>query len=209
VSTPPQSSAPTPAGGPGPWTGTPFGQPYPPQVNRDDQTSVADRVVFALASMLGGVVAGFAGGAVWAAVADPPMALVTKQGVFFGSEVGYDHRVAVTLWFLVVGILGGVAAGVVVGWLGRKHGPAAVVAAVLMSAVASGLSAWSGIHVFGPNVDDALAGASPGDQVKTALSITSDVAYLGWPIGALLGVLLITAVWPTDRRPYGHNDGAQ
>jgi hypothetical protein len=208
VSTPPQSPAPTPAGGPSPWTGTPYGQPYPPQVSRDE-TSGADRVVFALASMLGGVVAGFVGGAVWAALADPPTAVVTRDGVFFVSEIAYDHRVAVTLWFLVAGVLGGLVAGVVVGWLGRKHGPAAVVAAVLMSAVASALSAWSGIHVFGPNADDALAAASPGDQVTTALSITSDVAYLGWPIGALIGVLLITAVWPSERGPYGHNDGTQ
>jgi hypothetical protein len=185
---------------PAPWTGAPFGQSQPPpQINRDDeQSSAADQIVFTVASMLGGVVAGFAGGAVWSAIADPPKALVTRQGVFLASEVGYDHRAVETLWFLVVGILGGIVAGAVIGLLGRRHGAVTVVAAVLMGAVASGLAAWSGIHVFGPDLGSQLADAAPGDQVQTALTVTSDVAYLGWAIGALIGLLAATAALPRE-----------
>jgi hypothetical protein len=135
---------------------------------------------------------------VWAAIADPPYALVTRQGVFLASEVGYDHRAVETLWFLVVGILGGIIAGAVIGLLGRRHGRVTVVAAVLMGAVATGLAAWSGIHVFGPDLGSQLADAAPGDQVQTALTVTSDVAYLGWAIGALLGLLAATAALPSD-----------
>jgi ribose/xylose/arabinose/galactoside ABC-type transport system permease subunit len=198
VSTHPQPPAAAPGGGPGPWTGAPFGQPYPSQVSRDDQqSSGADQVVFSIASMLGGVVAGFAGGAAWAALADPPKALITQRGAFLVSEVSYDHQVTVTLWFLVVGIVGGLVVGAVIGLLGRRHGLAVVVAAILMSAVATGLAAWSGINVFGPDGPQPHGG-SPGDLVPTALSITSDVAYLGWPIGALIGVLLATAVLPNS-----------
>jgi hypothetical protein len=198
VSTHPQPPGPAPGGGPGPWTGAPFGQPYPSQISRDDQqSSGADQIVFAVASILGGVVAGFAGGAAWAALADPPKALITQRGAFLVSEVSYDHQVTVTLWFLVVGIVGGLVAGAVIGLLGRRLGPVAVGAAVLMSAVATGLAAWSGIHAFGPDGPQPHAG-SPGDLVPTALSITSDVAYLGWPIGAMLGVLIATALLPTS-----------
>jgi hypothetical protein len=194
VSTHPQP--PAPGGGPAPWTGAPFGATSPPQVSLDDEeTSGADRVVFLLASVLGGVIAGFAGGALWAALADPPKALITGQGAFLVSELSYNARVTVTLWFLAVGVLGGIVGGAVIGLLGRRHGPASVVASLLMSAVASGLAAWSGIHVFGPDGPQPHSGA-PGDYVTTALAITSDVAYLGWPIGALLGVLLVTAVLP-------------
>lgn len=183
---------------PAPWTGAPYGdRPPPPQINRDDEeSSVADQIVFTVSSMLGGVAAGFAGGAVWAAVADPPMADVTRQGVFLASEVGYDHRAVETLWFLVVGILGGIVAGAVVGLIGRRHGSVTVVAAILMSAVAAGLAAWSGIHVFGPDLGTQLTDASPGDQVRTALTVTSDVAYLGWSIGALIGLVGATAALP-------------
>jgi predicted lipid-binding transport protein (Tim44 family) len=183
---------------PAPWTGAPFGQPQPPpQINRDDeQSSAADQIVFAVSSMLGGVAAGFAGGAVWAAVADPPMAVVTRQGVFLASEVGYDHRAVETLWFLVVGLVGGLLAGALIGLIGRRHGAVTVVAVVLMGAVATGLAAWSGIHVFGPDLGSQLANASPGDQVRTTLTVTSDVAYLGWSIGALIGLLAATAALP-------------
>jgi hypothetical protein len=206
VSTHPQSPVPAPGGGPAPWSGVPFGQPYPPQVSRDDeQSSGPDQIVFTVASMLGGVAAGFAGGAVWEKLADPPLALVTRQGVFLASEAGYDHRVVETLWFFVVGIVGGIVVGAVVGLIGRRHGVVAVVAAALMSAVASGLAAWSGIHVFGPDVSSQLAGAGPGDQVRTALTIGSDVAYLGWPIGALIGVLLAAAVLPGDKPKSARN----
>jgi hypothetical protein len=185
---------------PAPWTGTPFGDhPQPPQINRaDDQASTADQIVFTVASMLGGVAAGFAGGAVWAAVADPPLASVTRQGVFLASEAGYNQRVAESLWLLVVGLVGGILVGAIVGVVGRRLGLTAIVAAVAAAAVATGIAAWSGIHVFGPDLGAQLADARPGDQVRTALTVTSDVAYLGWPIGALLGLLVITALIPSS-----------
>jgi hypothetical protein len=185
---------------PAPWTGAPFGEtPQPPQISRDDHRgSGADQIVFTVASMLGGVAAGFAGGAVWSHVVDPPMAIVTRQGVFLASEIGYDHRAAETMWFLVVGVLGGIVIGVVVGLFGRRYGPVSVMAAVLSGAVATAIAAWSGIHVFGPDLGAQLADASPGDQVRTALTITSDVAYLGWPIGALIGLLAVVALLPKD-----------
>jgi hypothetical protein len=196
VSTHPQPPAAAPGGGPGPWTGAPFGEPYPSQVSRDDQqSSAADQIVFVVASMLGGVVAGLVGGWAWAALADPPKALITRRGAFLVSEVSYDHQVTVTLWFLVVGVVGGLVAGAVIGLIGRRHGPVAVVAAVLMSAVATGLAAWSGINAFGPDGPQPHASAV-GDLVPTALSISSDVAYLGWPVGAVLGVLIVTAALP-------------
>ena len=69
-------------------------------------------------------------------------------------------------------------------------------AAVSAGAVASGLAAWSGIHVFGPDLAAQLADARPGDQVQTALTVTSDIAYLGWPIGALLGLIVATSLLP-------------
>jgi hypothetical protein len=176
----------------------PYGE-QPPQVSRDDQqSSSADQIVFALASMLGGVAAGFAGGAIWAAVATTPAAIVTRRGVFLASEIGYDQRATESLWFLAVGVLGGVVAGSAVGLLGRRHGPASVVAAVLASVVAAALAAWSGIHVFGPDLTAQLAGAAPGDEVHTALVVTSDVAYLGWPIGVLIGVIIVVAALPGE-----------
>jgi hypothetical protein len=183
---------------PAPWTGAPFGEP-PPQVSRDDElSSGADQIVFVLVSMLGGVAAGFAGGAIWSAVVTPPMALVTRRGVFLASEAGYDQRAAETLWLLVIGFVGGLVVGSMIGVIGRRHGTATVIAAVSMSVIATALTAWSGIHVFGPDVGAQLAAAAPGDQVRTALTVTSDVGYLGWPIGALAGVMIAVAALPGE-----------
>lgn len=160
----------------------------------------ADRAAFVVTAILVGVAAGFAGGFVWAAVANPPEATVTRRGVFLASEVAYNAQVSASLWFLVVGVVGGVVLGLGAGLVGRKHGLATIAAAVLMCAAASGIAAWSGASVFGPDLDEQVAGAKPGDQVTTELSVGADVVYLGWPIGGLLGVFGAIACWPADRK---------
>jgi hypothetical protein len=154
-------------------------------------------------AILAGIALAFIGGFVWAKIADPPKALVTDDGVFLTGEIGYNAQVVVTLWFIVVGLIGGILSGLVVGLLGRRHGGASVVAVIVMCAVASGLGAWAGIHVFGPDMTAQVADASSGDLITTELSIGSDVAYLGWPIGGLLGAFVGIAFWPPDRKgPY-------
>ena len=154
--------------------------------------------MFTVASILGGVVAGFAGGAVWAAVADPPLALVTRDGVFLTSEVSYDHRVAETLWFLAVGVLG----GILLGRRDRPDRPATRPADCRGGRVGGrgGVRARLPGREYtssAPISQSQLADASPGDHVHTALTITADVAYLGWPIGALIGLLAVTALMPS------------
>jgi hypothetical protein len=145
------------------------------------------------------VVLAFVSGYLWALVADPPEALVTPQGVFLTDEVSFDHQVTATLWFLAIGALLGVVAGFVTTVLGRRQGLAVVVGVLAMSAVATLLGAWLGIHVFGPDPESAVQSAQPGDTVTSALEISSAVVYLGWPIGGLAGVLLGLVTWPAEK----------
>jgi hypothetical protein len=166
----------------------------------DAGPSTADRSVFFIVAVLVGVVLGFAGGFVWDRVASPPSAVVTDHGVFLTGEISYDAQVVVTLWYLVVGIVGGVLSGLVLAIVGRRFGWGVLVAVVMLCAVASAIGAWSGMHVFGPDLDAQVADARPGDTVTTALSIGSKVVYLGWPIGGLAGIVAGIALWPAERK---------
>jgi hypothetical protein len=173
---------------------------YGPQPDALPPSSGSDRIVFTIVATLAGIALGFVTGFVWDKVADPPQALVTDHGVFLTGEPSYNAQVVVTLSYLVVGFVGGVISCFVLGIVGRRHGPAVVVAVVLLCAAATGIGAWSGKHVFGPDLKSQVAAAKPGDVVTTGLSISSDVAYLGWPIGGLLGAVIGITLWPTDRK---------
>jgi hypothetical protein len=156
--------------------------------------------MFGLALLAGVGLAGI-GGFLWSVLADPPSALVTEQGPVFVSELDYDRQVVATLWFLTLGVLLGLVAGLVLGLLGRRLGVLLVAGVVLMTVVASGLSAWLGEHLFGPDADAALAAASVGDSVTVALTIGSDVAYLGWPVGGLAGLFVAALTWKVAKPP--------
>lgn len=195
--------------GPGPYPPPgspiqPFGsyQPpglYPPQVSVDDSSSGTDQVVFAVVCLLAGVALGFATGWLWAQLADPPTALVTDQGVFVkGGESAYDQRAVETLWFMAVTAGVGLLAGFIATVVGRRHGVATVVAVIAMSAVAGWLSGWSGVHLFGPDAEAELATAVVGDTITSGLDIGTWIAYLGWPIGALLGTVIGISLWRRD-----------
>jgi hypothetical protein len=182
--------------------------PYPPgsypiygsQVDSTPDSSGSDQAAFVIVAMLIGVAIGFLGGWVWAEVADPPQLVVANGGAYLSGELAYDAQVVVTLWFLVVGVVGGAVTGFFTGLAGRRHGAATVVAVLALTVIASALSAWVGIHVFGPDLTAELAGAKVGDLVTAQLSISTAVAYLGWPIGGLLGALAGVAFWPPERK---------
>jgi hypothetical protein len=158
--------------------------------------------LFVIGAIFGGLVAAPVAALGWAHLANPPTALVTRRGVFITGEANYNQQVSVTLWFLLIGVVLGFVCGLVVAWLGRRLGVVTVIAVFLLCAVASGVSAWLGAGVFGPDLDAQLAGARVGDLVASELSITSEVAYLGWPMGGMLGVLAGIALnCPLSRVP--------
>ncbi len=157
--------------------------------------------MFVAIAALAGVILGVLGGWLWSVVADPPVGVLTDKGVFLTEERAYDQQVVMTLWFLVVGVGLGLLCGLAVGLLGRKHGVTTVVAVLVMTAIASGLSAWLGIEVFGPDPQAQVASSAVGDPITAALEIATKVAYLGWPIGGLLGLLVGVSTWTRAKAP--------
>jgi len=181
---------------PPPW-GSPYAAPQvpPAEAPADDGHSAVGGLRIVGIALAAGVVLGVVGGYLWSVLAEPAQALVTEQGVFIADEVSYDQQVVVSLWFLVVGVVLGAAAGFAIGLLGRRSGPLLVIAVLLLATVGCVLSVWLGVHVFGPDPEAALASAEAGDTITAALDITSDVVYLGWPIGSLAGLIAAVLTW--------------
>lgn len=195
---PPAGWAPPPGQPPPPgWAPS----PYPAYAgHRDEPTRpVIEQVTFVLLAIAVGIVLGVAGGYLWSVVSDPPLGIVTDQGVFLVEEAAYDQQSTMTLWFLVTGAGLGLLGGLLAGWRGARYGVTSVIAVLALSAVAAAVAAWTGIHLFGPDFDAARDAAANGESVTTALDVGSFVAYLGWPIGGLVGVLGAVATLPHGR----------
>ncbi len=146
-----------------------------------------------------GIASGILGGEVWSRIANPPTALVTSTGVVLG-ETQLAQQVDVTLWFLVTGAALGVLVGMALCWNRSAYGALVVAATVIASVVACWVSYWSGVHLFGPSLPEHLLGSSVRQPVDVALSVGTRAAYLGWPVGALIGAVAAIAAWPARRR---------
>jgi hypothetical protein len=157
--------------------------------------SLADAVRFVVASVVAGGVLAVPAALVWGQVADPPKAQLTKQGAYLG-EVQLNQQAEVTLWFLVVGFAFGIVAGLVVGWRGQRRGSVTVLAVVALSVVGTALMRYLGISVFGPDAKSEAASAAIGSLITSNLSVGSWLAYLGWPIGGLIGACGAILLWP-------------
>lgn len=140
---------------------------------------------------------------IWVQVADPPSALLSAKGVFLG-EAELDRLVGLTWWFLTIGLVFGTVTGLAVAWRGHRHGLGTVVAALALTCVASYLTYRFGHDIFGADVDQQVTQAQVGDLITTDMRIESLVAFLGWPVGGLIGVLAGVASWPKPPRDAPH-----
>jgi hypothetical protein len=176
-------------------------------------SSVRSRIVFMLGCAVAGAVVGVLAGWLWSAVVDAPVGVVFDGEVFY-DEIQRNVQAGLTLWFIVIGVLVGVLAGLVVGLVGRRHGVVTVAAVLVLCVVASGVMAVFGIGVFGPDEAAQVASAEQGDEITGGLEVATWVAYLGFPIGGLVGVLAAIAGWPRDAEgpagaaPSDEGDGA-
>lgn len=142
-----------------------------------------------------GVIAAFPAAALWVWLADPPVVTVTSSGAFFG-EAELNQQSEVTLWFLAIGTLLGLVSGLIVGAAGNRHGAVTVLAVLVLCTVATAVSAYVGITVWGPDApSQADTGPGVGAVVESRLEIDSVIAYLGWPIGGLAGAVAAITRW--------------
>ncbi len=166
-----------------------YGEPLPA-----GPTPRAMAGLFGVAALVGAVLAPLVGW-LWVQLADPPTAPLGSNGGVFLGEQGLNQQSGVTLWFFVLGLGVGAAAGLAVGWFGQRFGWLTVLAVLLLCVIGSLGSAYLGIHVFGPDPRAEAAGAKVGHLIQLSVSLDTRVAYLGWPIGGLLGALAAIAGW--------------
>jgi hypothetical protein len=190
--------------------------PYPvadaPPESAEDSSSVRERVVFVLLCITAGAIAAVPAGWLWAKLADPPTATLTANGLSFG-ELEFNQVTGVTLWFMVIGAVFGLVLGAVVGWIGQRHSYVTAMAVLAMCLVGSAVTMVCGTHLFGPdNGIDMVAlftstSRAPlkdvqiGDVIRSELAVRSDIAYLGWPVGGLIGALAAMFGWPKGANP--------
>ena len=181
------------------------GPPPPPPLpvwpvrTEPEGSAPAERARFVMLAAVAGALLAVPVAAAWVRLSDPPAARMTADGLLFG-ESELDQAVGVTLWFLVLGVAAGLLGGLVVGWLGRRHGVATVGATVCLCVVGCAVTYLLGVHVLGPDEQEQRASARTGDRVTSAVSVTSKVAYLGWPVGGLLGAMGGILQWPESRQ---------
>jgi magnesium-transporting ATPase (P-type) len=144
-----------------------------------------------------GVVLAVLGAAAWVWAADPPTSTIERGGGVFFDEQQLNQQVGVTLWFLVIGSVLGLVTGAVIAHRAQAYGVLAVVGVLLTCMIATAASAWLGVQVLGPDQQAQLADATVGTRVTAELDVTTVVAYLGWPVGGMVGALLAIARWPT------------
>ena len=184
----------------------PPSHPGAPSAVDDDPSSLRQRLVFVILCTAVGAVAALPAAWAWARLADSPTAALTATGLSFG-EREFDRVAGVTLWFLVIGLVFGLVLGGAVGWMGRRHGVVTVIAVVALCLAGSGLTQLFGTQLFGPaqGIDMVelftsdsrapLRDAAVGDVIRSELAVRSNVAYLGWPIGGMIGAIAGISGW--------------
>jgi ABC-type uncharacterized transport system permease subunit len=134
-------------------------------------------------------------------LADPPTVRVASDGGLYLGEQALNQQSGVTLWFLVVGLVVGALAGLVTGWFARRFGWPTVVGVLVLCVVGAVGSRYLGQHVFGPDPVAAAAHATVGTPIQLDVRLDTWVAYLGWPIGGLLGALVAITCWSRHETP--------
>jgi hypothetical protein len=158
--------------------------PAPPRATAREVVgdAVAVLVPMLLVAVLGAVV--------WSAVVHPAQVTRLPNGDAMG-ELELSKVFATDGWFVAIGAVAGLVAGLLmVLWRNRD-----LLWTLLLvaggSVLAALLMAWAGHHLFGPgDPTAALRHARVGATAPTELVVHAKLAFLAWPVGALVGALV-------------------
>lgn len=85
----------------------------------------------------------------------------------------------------------GLLLGIVAGLLAGRTAVAVLGAVLVGSAAAAVLMAWVGMSFSPPDPETVATAANVGEKVPGNLEVTGWTPYLAWPVGALLGYLIV------------------
>ncbi len=149
------------------------------------------------------LVLGALAGVLWSLVVTPAEFTKLAQGAQMGEDQ-LGRQFGADGWYVVIAVLTGLVAGVVLSWW-RAGSVAVTTVALLVGAVVAAVAMALVGHLLGPpDPKGALAVAKVGATVPEALDVGMGpvwpltdylkdtlAVYLAWPVGVLVGVLLV------------------
>jgi hypothetical protein len=155
-------------------------------------TAITRRLALQLVLVVAALAAvGALAGVVWQWVWTPTVGVAMGHHWTAGDAIGLQHEFSGTGWYVVVGAVAGLVAGVAVALLVDRV-PLLTLAAVV---VGSALAAWLMMVVgtaLGPADQDVVArAAADGTRIPMQLTVTGRSPWIALPSGALLGLLLV------------------
>lgn len=148
-----------------------------------------------LAIYAAGVVAlGALAGLVWFLVVPLSTYQVNAEGYATTTERGLAGFVAGDAWFVLIGLVLGIACGAVAWWWFAGLGWPTL-ALALTGATVMGLICWAVGWLLGPGpIAERLATATPGQTLPIELTVRGPAALLVWPFGAALVIMMSSAL---------------
>lgn len=171
---------------------------WPAEAQQQQEAAPARRTEGALADLAWVVayfaVAGVLAAFVWWKVATPAYYTRTSNNaVMLQGELG--QRVQADGWFVVVGLVVALVGGVVLTRWRNGHAMLVVLAGYALS-LAGGILALVLGRMLGHQDVAALAkSTAPGARFPDSLDVISPIVVLAWPIGFLIGSVIVT--WGT------------
>lgn len=147
------------------------------------------------------VVLGVLAGLVWFAVVKLPAYTVDPDGSAATTVEGLSEFFAGDAWYSAIGLVVGLALGIL-GWRWfGKSGWLLVPIALVAVLVSAGLC-WGLGWLLGPGpLNERLVAAKPGESVPIELTVRAPVAVLVWVLGAILPILGRSSLGPDSEEP--------
>lgn len=125
----------------------------------------------------------------WWLLVDPAMFTRTEDGGVSMGEVELTQQFNADGWYTVIAAVLGMLSGAALTWWRSRDHLVTVALLAVGSGLAAAVMAWLG-GVLGP-ADPELVQVAAGTRLPAQLEVASPVAYLVWPIAALVGSLLV------------------
>ncbi|MDF1603087.1 hypothetical protein [Nocardioides sp. YIM 152315] len=140
-------------------------------------------VVLALAGALAGVV--------WEWAWSPTIGVVVDHQWTAGDALGLQHQFSGTGWYVVVAVVAGLVAGIAVTLLADRVPLLTLAAVVIGSALAAWVMLVVGSALGPPDPDTAARTADDGTRLPDHLAVSGRSPFIAFPVGALLGLVLV------------------
>jgi hypothetical protein len=130
-------------------------------------------------------------GVVWQWVWTPTDGVVVDHRWTAGDAIGLQHEFSGTGWYVVVALLAGLVAGIAVALVADRAPLLSLVAVVIGSAVAAWLMLVVGTALGPPDPETVARAADDGTRVPDDRSVSGRSPFIAFPVGALLGLVLV------------------